>query len=154
MATITPVAPKREANSFSFSAAAAGGDEFVNNGSELLLFEHTNGAGSDMTLTIVTQQTVDGEAVADKAITVGKGTIHLLGPFPTGIYNDANGKVQLLGRMPDADVAGPPAYCPRPVGAIEIAKDHAHRAVALSARHSNIMHHIHAHKLPLPIVQE
>ncbi len=95
MATITAVSPKREANSFSMASAAAGGDEFVNNGGELLLLEHTNGAGADMTLTIVTQQTVDGEAVADKTITIGKGTIQLLGPFPTGIYNDANGKVQL-----------------------------------------------------------
>jgi len=33
--------------------------------------------------------------VADKQITIGAGTNHLLGPFPRAIYNDGDGKVAL-----------------------------------------------------------
>ncbi len=95
MATLTAVSPARAANAFSMQAAAAGGDDFVNSGSELLLIEHTDELGSDVDLTIVTQQTVDGEDVADKVITIPAGTLHLLGPFPRAIYNDGDDKVQL-----------------------------------------------------------
>ena len=93
MATITAVSPDRAANSFTFDAAASGGDDFVNTGTELLLIKHTNGAGSAVTLTIVTTREVDGQSVADKEITIGAGETHLLGPFPTGIYNDPDEKV-------------------------------------------------------------
>jgi len=95
MAELTPISPKRAANAFAFSAAEAGGDSFPNTGKELVLVRHTNGAGSDVTLTITTTQQVDGEDVADKQVTIGAGTNHLLGPFPRSIYNDGDGKVSL-----------------------------------------------------------
>jgi len=38
---------------------------------------------------------VDGKAVADDAITVTNAQEGVVGPFPPGIYNDANGMVQL-----------------------------------------------------------
>ena len=95
MAALTPVSPARGANSFSFSSADAGGDTFANTGRELALVRHTNGAGSDVTLTLVTTATVDGEAVADKEITIGAGTNHLIGPFPKNIYSDVDGNVAL-----------------------------------------------------------
>jgi len=43
----------------------------------------------------VTQQTVDGEAIADKTIVIPAGERHLVGPFPKTVYNDSNGRVQL-----------------------------------------------------------
>lgn len=95
MPLLTPISPARSANALSMIAANAGGDEFQNSGKELLLVTHTNGGGSNVTLTIETQATVDSEDVADKAITIAPGTTHLLGPFPVGIYNDGNGRVQL-----------------------------------------------------------
>jgi len=95
MAALTPVAPKRAANIYTPAAASAGGDTFPNTGRELLLVEHTNGAGSGMTLTIVTTMIVDGEPVGDKTIAIGPGERHLLGPFATNVYNDANGEVGL-----------------------------------------------------------
>lgn len=95
MATITKTDRSRAANPISFAAASGGGDEFVNTGSEILFVSHTNGAGSAVTLTIVTQATVDGLAVADRTVVIDPGEFHPLGPFDTKQYNDANGKVQL-----------------------------------------------------------
>jgi len=95
MATLTPVAPDRAANQIAGQAAAAGGDDFVNDGKKLLLIEHTNGVGSDVDLTVTTTKTVDGEAVADKTITIPAGERHLIGPFPTTVYNDGDAKVAL-----------------------------------------------------------
>ena len=48
-----------------------------------------------MNVTIVTQQTVDGEAVGDKVVNVPTGNTMLIGPFPKDVYNDTDGKVQV-----------------------------------------------------------
>lgn len=93
MATITPKVSARAANALTWSAAEAGGDEFANTGKELLLV--TNGAGSPVTLTVSTSQTVDGLAVADKAIPIPAGETHVLGPWNKSLYNDVDGNVQL-----------------------------------------------------------
>jgi len=93
MATLTPVAPAREANPLAGQAAAAGGDDFLNDGEKLLVIE--NDDVDSMDLTITTTKTVDGEAVADKVITIGAGERHLVGPFPPQVYNDGDGKVAL-----------------------------------------------------------
>lgn len=75
------------------AAAAGGGDEFVNTGREF--FYADNGNGADWDITFVTQQTVGGLAVADKVVTVPAGESMLIGPFPKGLYNDGNAKVQV-----------------------------------------------------------
>jgi len=93
MATLTAVAPARTANQIAGVAAAAGGDEFANDGKQLLLIE--NGSGAEIDLTITTEKTVDGEDVADKVIAIPDGERHLIGPFPTQIYNDGDGHVNI-----------------------------------------------------------
>jgi len=95
MTTVTKTDRSREANPVSWAAASGGGDEFVNNGKEILMVNHTNSGGAGVTLTIVTQSTVDGQAIADRTVAIGAGEFHPLGPFDKGVYNDANGKVQL-----------------------------------------------------------
>jgi hypothetical protein len=95
MPLLTPISPSRSANAYTTIAADAGGDSFANTGKELLLVEHTNGGGASVNLTVVTQQAVDGEAVADKVVAIAPGTRQLLGPFPPQIYNDGNGRVQI-----------------------------------------------------------
>lgn len=95
MATITPKARARSANALTMAAASGGGDVFTNTGKELLIVRHTNGGGSAVTLTITTSQTSDGLAVADRTVPIGAGELHVLGPFPTQIYNDGNGQVAL-----------------------------------------------------------
>ena len=76
-----------------FVAAAGGGDEFVNTGTEYL--EVVNGSGADVTVTIVTPNTVDGLAVTDRAVVVTAGERRKIGPFPTSIYNNSNAKVNV-----------------------------------------------------------
>ena len=78
-----------------YAAVAAGGDEFVNDGKDTFLHIKNTNAASRI-LTIVTQATVDGEAVADKTVTVPDTTgDKMVGPFPTSWYNDSASKVQL-----------------------------------------------------------
>jgi hypothetical protein len=43
----------------------------------------------------VTLSTSDGLAVADRAVAIPAGEERLIGPFPSAIYDDGNGKVQL-----------------------------------------------------------
>ena len=96
--TLTPVSPKRSALApLPGVTATEAGDTFLNTGKELLVVEHIDDQGADVTLTIVTTKTIDtGElAVGDKAITITKGLRYLIGPFPTGIYNDADGLVSI-----------------------------------------------------------
>lgn len=93
MATLTVQEISRAAITPSFGAAAGGGDQFANDGRTYVHIK--NGGASPITLTVVTQMTVDGKAVADDAITVTNAQERVIGPFPPGIYNDANGMVQL-----------------------------------------------------------
>ena len=75
------------------TACAAGGDAFTNDGATLLYFK--NGGVATRTITIATQIAPDGFATADRTITLLSGDRVIAGPFPPGVYNDANGKVQL-----------------------------------------------------------
>ncbi|GIW81490.1 MAG: hypothetical protein KatS3mg105_3297 [Gemmatales bacterium] len=93
MALLTAKVASRSGVDLSPVAANAGGDEFVNNGRELLYIK--NASGSSITLTVQTPVTVDGLAVSDRQITVGAGEEKIIGPFPKGTYNDGNGHVQL-----------------------------------------------------------
>lgn len=93
MATLTDNEITRAGFTEAMESAAGGGDEFLNDGSQFLRI--ANGDASPMDVTIVSQSTVDGLAVADRVVTVAAGTVKLIGPFSPGVYNDANGKVQL-----------------------------------------------------------
>ncbi len=68
------------------TAAAGGGDSFVNTGVELVAFK--NASVGDITVTFVTPVTVDGLAVADRTVVVAAASTKLVGPFPPGWYND------------------------------------------------------------------
>jgi hypothetical protein len=54
-----------------------------------------NGTGSTVIPTFVTQNTVDGLAIADKAGSQLTARAYFYGPFPPSIYNDASGRVQM-----------------------------------------------------------
>lgn len=76
----------------------ADGADFVNDGTVRLRV--ANASGGDITLTALTPITVgDGGAaalaVADRAVSVVDGTVRYFGPYPTGIFNQSNGKVYL-----------------------------------------------------------
>jgi len=58
------------------------------------IFIHVkNGGVSPDTVTIVSQKTVGGLAVADQTVAIAAGAEAMIGPFNPDIYNDANGKV-------------------------------------------------------------
>jgi hypothetical protein len=73
--------------------AAAVADYFANSGKQMLYAK--NGDASSKTITIATQQTVDGLAVEDLTVTIPAGETRLIGPFPPSVYNDGDGRVQL-----------------------------------------------------------
>lgn len=93
MAALTVETSSRSGLTPTHNACDAGGDEFVNDGGVMVWV--TNGGASERTVTIVSQETVDGLAVADRTVAVPAGEERLIGPFPVSTYNDANSKVQL-----------------------------------------------------------
>jgi hypothetical protein len=75
------------------TAAAGGGDEFVNTGREM--FYANNASGGAIVITFVTTPTVDGLAIADRTVSVPAGEIMVVGPFATSQYNDTAEKIQV-----------------------------------------------------------
>ncbi len=67
---------------------AADPDDFVNTGVEFIHVK--NGDASPINLTILTPQTVDGLAVADRVVVIGATDEEMIGPFPTSVYNNTS----------------------------------------------------------------
>jgi hypothetical protein len=73
------------------SAATSADTYYVpNNGSVRLII--TNAAGPN-NVTIVTPGTVDGLAIADRVTALLASKTYVLGPFPTTVYNDGQGRL-------------------------------------------------------------
>lgn len=68
----------------------AAGSSFANSGQEML---HVKTGGTGATVTIPIPSTVDGQAVASKSYVLGTNTERMIGPFPPGTYNQADGSV-------------------------------------------------------------
>lgn len=93
MAILTPTPAARAGINLAGVACSGGGDSFLNTGREVAVL--VNASGSPITLTLVTQDTVDGRAVADRTVSLAAGATVAVGPFPPGIYNDTGGYVQM-----------------------------------------------------------
>lgn len=93
MATLTPEQVSLTGLDATQNAATGGGDEFLNNGNIILRVE--NGSGAPITVTVISQATISGLAVADAAVTIPAGEFRFIGPFPPSLFNDANGKAQI-----------------------------------------------------------
>lgn len=76
-----------------FAACAAGGDAFPNDGRQFIWI--VNASVGDITLTIATQNTIEGLAVADRTVIITAAEQRLIGPFAIPTYNDTNGRVVL-----------------------------------------------------------
>lgn len=74
------------------AAADVAGDTFPNAGREYLVVK--NSSASPITVTLDVTMTVDGQTVVDPTVSVPAGGERIIGPWPTGIYNDANGRVK------------------------------------------------------------
>jgi len=76
------------------AAATADNFEFTNSVDQRTWIWVDNGDAAPHDLTVITNETRDGNAVADRVVTVPAGEHRLVGPFPAGIYNQADGTVQ------------------------------------------------------------
>jgi hypothetical protein len=94
MATLTATQIDRNGATQSLASAAAGGDEFANTGDEIFVVANGNGA-DPRTVTFAIEKEVDGVTPSGKAVTVAASATMFIGPFPTEIYNDVDGKVQV-----------------------------------------------------------
>ena len=83
-----------------YVAVDTDGATMVNDGVTVLDIWNVDGSGS-ITVTVIIQQTVEGQTVPPKTYTVpNTTTAHgdnqlIIGPFPTATYNNASGKVVL-----------------------------------------------------------
>jgi len=75
------------------TACGALGDKFANTGQEVAVF--ANASDAAITITFVTQSTVDGRAVADRTASIPAGSLAVYGPFPQGDYNDTSGLLNM-----------------------------------------------------------
>lgn len=89
--TIVPVAAAMAGANFTWTTPVASDNYlWVNSGNAILVVRNTN--ASTRTLTIKRHSTFDGEAVADRTITIPALTaLVIVGPFPTNIYNAKTG---------------------------------------------------------------
>lgn len=92
MATLIPIAPTFSGATLSPASAAAGGDQFLNDGRTLLYVK--NGGGSSITITVDAQATPGGLTITDPTIAVAAGAERLIGPFNPIYFNDASGFVK------------------------------------------------------------
>lgn len=75
------------------ASADVAGDSVANPGADIA-FIVANGSASEITVTLDIQAAgPDGATVTDPTVAVPAGETRMIGPFPTGIYNDANGRV-------------------------------------------------------------
>lgn len=96
---VTPQQISRDGIDLSWDALdTVNGNCFVNTGREIIIVDNTAG-GDDLTVGVDIQSTVDGQAVADKTPIIANLKLGAIGPFPTSIYNDGNGKVQITATL-------------------------------------------------------
>ncbi|OGD18839.1 MAG: hypothetical protein A2Y70_00600 [Candidatus Aminicenantes bacterium RBG_13_64_14] len=77
----------------SYAAATAGGDEFVNSGREFIHVK--NGHTSPQTVTVNSQTVCNQGYDHDAPVVIPASEERMIGPFPKGRFDDANGKVQI-----------------------------------------------------------
>lgn len=85
MATLTTQTITADGLSPSYASAAGGGDK-VRPGRGVFIHVR-NGDASPMTVTLATPGTVDGLAIADRAVTVAAGGSRMI-PVPVAAYGD------------------------------------------------------------------
>ena len=69
-----------------YTAMEASGVAFANEGRSILHVKNLTGGA---TLTVVTPNTVDGLAIADRTVTIPANTETFVGPFQPGVYNQS-----------------------------------------------------------------
>lgn len=91
MATLTAVTTLPTGVTFAPTAAAVGGDQFLNNGNERFYIK--NASGGSITVTFAPAGTPGGLALATYTVTVGAGVEKFVGPFSPQYFNNSSGYV-------------------------------------------------------------
>ena len=104
--TVNSVVAAGLAASGTFDTPEIGGDTFVNRGDLRTFLAVDNQSASPVTLTVTTPTTLDGMAVADRAVVVPAGQMVFVGPFKASTYNQADEQVGfVLSAITDVTVA-------------------------------------------------
>lgn len=93
MATLAATTAAVTGTTFTATAAAGGGDKFLNYGNERLYSK--NGGGGSITLTITPGGTPGGLTLSAVTVTVAAGAEKIVGPFNPQYFNDSSGYVNL-----------------------------------------------------------
>ena len=93
MATIAVKTVSIDGVTVGATAAAAGGDQFLNTGREWVRF--VNASGGDITVTVTAQSDCIHGELDDITIVVPAGEERYAGIFQPDVYNDINGYVQV-----------------------------------------------------------
>lgn len=99
MATISQQTFDEAGTDLTLTAAAGGGDQFANQGQQILII--SNGDASSKTVTVTAQNTsfessTYGNSVKqDQALAVAAGSVGIMGPFPVASFNDSSGNAQI-----------------------------------------------------------
>jgi hypothetical protein len=95
MALLTVQTPSLSGVEPTFAAATATtGDTFANSGREVLYVKNGAGVSTDVTIDSVTA--CDQGFDHDIVVTVLAGDEAIIGPFPTGRFNDGGGLVEVI----------------------------------------------------------
>ena len=78
----------------SYTAAETDGHAFDNTGERVFLHVK-NASGVSVDLTVVTPNSVDGCAIADKIVSIPAGDNYMVGPFPKGLYEQVDTTLSL-----------------------------------------------------------
>ena len=74
-------------------SAVSSNDEFANDGD---VFLHViNAGGGSINVTFTTPGKIEGVDIEDPVVAVGAGAEKMIGPFPTDIFNAADGNVDV-----------------------------------------------------------
>lgn len=89
---VTQITRAGEAPPAEVNGDATNGHDFTNDGKTFLLVRNADGTAAH-TVTIVTPGTVDGLAIADRAVSIPLSQSRYIGPFPPAVYG-VDGRVQ------------------------------------------------------------
>lgn len=95
--TLVPVTITRAGSDLTTLAAAAdvAGNNWANTGSEFLFIKNASVGAITLTLAFGPGAVVDGVTPASHTVSLTAAHEYLIGPFPTTIYNDINGLMQI-----------------------------------------------------------
>lgn len=92
MATLVAVSPALAGSNLGATAAAVGGDRFLNTGNEQLYVKNAGVGSINVT---IDAQSDGGVSYTDPVVAVGAGAEKLIGRFDPRKFNDANGYVNV-----------------------------------------------------------